>query len=135
MAGLIVRSIDTVDGETTSTMARTRLARDPGQRPGGSIDLHDHDVRYEQLAAGQGDIDNLEHFDVGTCRCGGLGKSAVQPVGGPLVRNPGRGAHDQHSAVVDLEAGMVSLVGQRLDVVGRPRAGVFHQRNAMHLTS
>jgi hypothetical protein len=42
-----------------------------------------------------------------------------------------RRAHDEDpAAVVHLEAGMVSLVGQRFDVICRPRAGALYQRNA-----
>jgi len=59
----------------------------------------------------------------------------VQPVGRPLVAHSRRRAHDKNSALVDLEAGMITGIGQRLDIIGRPRPGVLGQRDAHNLTS
>ena len=46
-----------------------------------------------------------------------------------------RRAHDKHPTFVDLEAGMITGIWQRLDIVGCPWPGVLYQRNAhaLHL--
>lgn len=44
-------------------------------------------------------------------------------------------AHDKHPTFVDLEAGMIIGIRQRLDIIGCPWPGVFCQRNAHNLTS
>ena len=46
-----------------------------------------------------------------------------------------RGAHDKNPTFVDLEAGMITGIRQRLNIIGCPRPGVFCQRDAHNLTS
>ena len=46
-----------------------------------------------------------------------------------------RRAHDKHPTLVDLEAGIVTGIGQRLHIIGCPWPGVVYQRDAHDLTS
>ena len=46
------------------------------------------------------------------------------------MSHPRRRAHDKHPTLIDLEAGMVTGIRQRLHIVRRPRPGVLDQRNA-----
>jgi hypothetical protein len=46
-----------------------------------------------------------------------------------------RGSHDKNPTVVDLKAGMITSIRQRLNIIGRPRPGMFCQRDAHDLTS
>jgi hypothetical protein len=46
-----------------------------------------------------------------------------------------RRAHDKNSALIDLEAGMITGIRQRLDTTGRPRPGMVCQRDAHNPTS
>jgi len=80
-------------------------------------------------------IARFEHLGIGACSDGRLGQSAVQPVGGPLMAHPRRRAHDKHPTFIDLEAGMITGIGQRLDIISCPRPGVLYQRDVHNLTS
>jgi len=105
MTGLIARSIDTVDEETTSTTVSL---------PPGSATL----------------TASSTSINVGACGGGGLSESAVQPVGRPLMAHSRRRAHDKDPTFVDFKAGMITGIRQRLDIIGRPWSGVLYQSSA-----
>ena len=46
-----------------------------------------------------------------------------------------RRAHDKNPTFVDLEAGMITGIRQRLNIIGCPRPGVVCQRVAHNLAS
>jgi hypothetical protein len=46
-----------------------------------------------------------------------------------------RRAHDKNPTFVDLKAGMITGIRQRLNIIGRPRPDVVCQRDAHNLTS
>ncbi len=118
------------------------LPRGPGtayRNPGGRLTDYsggyDHDVRNQELAAGQGHVRRFKHLSIGARGDGRLGQSAVQPVGRPLMTHARRRAHDKNPSLVDLETGMITSIRQRLDIIGRPRPGMVCQRDAHSLTS
>ena len=65
--------------------------------------------------------------------CSSVGSSADVWRRSPPTEMPV--VHFQGSPRGDLEAGMITGIWQRLDIIGCPRPGVFGQRNAHNLTS
>src|ERR1035441_2237907 len=150
MTGLMARSIDTVDGETTSTTARTAshgilvvaapAASASTTTTSGTSSLPPGQATFTAsststsapaaTAPPPGAAPGPHPLNIGPGRARRLGESTVQPVGRPLMGHPRRRAHDKHPTFVDFEAGVVTEVWQRLDIVRCPWSGVLHQRNA-----
>jgi hypothetical protein len=62
MTGLTARSIALVDGETTSTTARTASQGKPGGHLTDCSGGHDHDAGDQELPARQGYVNRFEHL-------------------------------------------------------------------------
>ena len=89
--------------------SRAPGAADPSTIPRSQLD--DHDIRHQQLAAGQAHIDRFENLgiDAGGGRC--PGEREVQPVRGMLMSDAGSGAQDHGPVFADLETGVIADIG------------------------
>lgn len=56
------------------------IMRKAGGRLVGCFGRHDHNVRYQQLAAWKDDVDCFKHVEVATCRRCRTGEISMQPV-------------------------------------------------------
>jgi len=116
MTGLTARSIDTVDGDNLRH-GQNSLARNPRRRLTDCSGGCDHDGGNQELPAGQVHVHRSGHLGIGACGGRRLGESAVQPVGRPPMPCSGRRAHDKNPTFVDLKAGMITGIRQRLDII------------------